>query len=96
MKTQIELQTLINERVNKLVYDVQAEFDHLDLQTILNALDDAKVDAPCVAQEAIQDFHQDDEPEPPTFDEALGRKCDANERYREQMIDAGRGHLLRD
>lgn len=38
----------------------------------------------------------DDEPEPPTFDEALGRKCDAEARYRRDMIDAGRGHLLGD
>ena len=35
------------------------------------------------------------EPEPPTFDEALGAKCDAEARYERDMIDAGRGHLLK-
>jgi hypothetical protein len=96
MKTQNELQTLLNKRLNDVIYEAQAEFDHLDLQTILNALADARTDAPHVAQEAIQDCHQDDEPEPLNFDDALGRKCDANERYRAQMIDAGCGHLLGD
>ena len=33
--------------------------------------------------------------EPPTFDEALGAKCDADARYVRDMMDAGRGHLVR-
>ena len=33
--------------------------------------------------------------EPPTYDEALGAKCDADARYVRDMMDAGRGHLLR-
>jgi len=37
----------------------------------------------------------DDDPEPPTYDEALGAKCDADARYVRDMMDAGRGHLLR-
>ena len=37
----------------------------------------------------------DDDPEPPTYDEALGAKCDAEARYERDMMDAGRGHLLR-
>ena len=37
----------------------------------------------------------DDDPEPPTYDEALAAKCDADVRYVRDMMDAGRGHLLR-
>jgi len=37
----------------------------------------------------------DDDPEPPTYDEALGAQCDADARYVRDMMDAGRGHLLR-
>ena len=33
--------------------------------------------------------------EPPTFDEALAAKCDADARYVRDMMDAGRGHLVR-
>ena len=37
----------------------------------------------------------DDDPEPPTYDEALAAKCDADARYVRDMMDAGRGHLVR-
>jgi len=40
-------------------------------------------------------LHVDDDPEPPTFDEALGAKADADARYVRDMMDAGRGHLVR-
>jgi len=53
----------------------------------------AKVDAMLFGGD--MDELLDDEPEPPTYDDALAAKADADVRYVRDMMDAGRGHLLR-
>ena len=53
----------------------------------------AKVDAMLFGND--MDELLDDEPEPPTYDDALAAKADADVRYVRDMMDAGRGHLLR-
>lgn len=36
----------------------------------------------------------DDEPEPESYDDALGRRCDTEARLKYDLIGAGRGHLV--
>ena len=92
-RTQQEIQTALNKWLNTCLRDWLADdMDDLPgLETVLNALEDVKSDAPTI-HETVRMEYEDflTSQEGPTYDDALGAKIDRETQLYRQMRDAGR------
>ena len=95
MITQDKMQDILSARLEKVLYEMQAEYPELYLQTAMNSIAQMEKDVAAILERAIRECHEDEEPEPLDFDDALGRKYGAEDRLAAQLHDAGRGHLVR-
>ena len=95
MTTQSELQTALNDALNAVIRDFLPCDDRASwptAETIGNALDDAKSDAPAILTKAqnAADNYAETVATSITYDDALGAKCDREASLLRTLTAAGR------